>query len=76
MAQSSVTPSMPAAKPVSGKAAESFTALKRALNEIASWDMSPNSWDKMQIIYSPLPHANEKQAKSLIKATEIASPPM
>ena len=50
MAQATA-PSVPAAKPVSGKASETFNALKRALNEIASWEMSPNSWDKIQIIY-------------------------
>ena len=65
---------MPAAAPVSGKATETFTALKRALNEIASWEMSPNSWDKIQIVYAA--KGNDKQAKSFILAIQLPTPPM
>ena len=73
MAQATV-PSLPAAKPVSGKASETFNALKRALNEIASWEMSPNSWDKIQIIYSV--KGNDKQAKSFIAAIQLPNSSM
>lgn len=73
MAQATA-PSIPASAPVSGKASETFSALKRALNEIASWEMSPNSWDKIQIIY--VAKGNEKQAKTFVSAIQIPTPSM
>ena len=48
--------------------------LKRSLNEIASWDMSPNNWDKIQIIYSGT--GTDKQAKGFIAAIELPTPEM
>lgn len=66
-------PVAPAAA-LSGKAQEEFGMLKRSLNEIASWDMSPNTWDKIQIIYSGT--GSDKQAKGFIASIELPTPQM
>jgi hypothetical protein len=63
-------PAIPQAKPISGKAAEEFSALKQSLN-MASWEMAPNSWDAVQIAYTK--KGNEQQARSFAKAIEPAS---
>ena len=57
------------AKPVSGKSAEEFTALKQSLSS-ASWEMAPNTWDAVQIAYAK--RGNEAQARSFVKVVEIA----
>jgi hypothetical protein len=67
-------PAAPAAASLSGKATEEFTALKHSLIEIVSWEISPNSWDKIQIIY-PTP-ADEKQARSFLASRQLPSPEM
>lgn len=67
-------PSAPAAKPMAAKSSEEFTLLKRSLNEIASWEISPNGYDKIQIIY-PFP-GNEQQARAYVKAIELPTPDM
>ena len=67
-------PNMPSSKPVSGKAQEEFTALKKKHNEIASWSMSPNSWDKIQINYTST--GNEEQAKTFLSAIALPNPEM
>ncbi len=61
-------PSVPAAKSVSGKAAEEFTALKQSLGS-ASWEMAPNSWDAVQIAY--VKRGTEQQARAFVKVVEI-----
>jgi len=65
-------PKMPVARAVSGKATEEFQALKNNLDEIDSWDASPNDWDKIQIIY-PFT-GNEQQAKSFLSALQLPVP--
>jgi len=67
-------PKIPAAKPVAGKAAEEFGSLKRSLSEVPSWEMSPNSWDKIQIAYTKT--GSEEQARSFLKAIELPTPDM
>ena len=67
-------PKVPSAKPVSGKAAEEFDSLKRSLNEVASWEMSPSSWDKIQIIYTK--GGSEQQARSFVTAIQLPVPEM
>jgi hypothetical protein len=68
-------PSAPSARPVSGKASEEFVALKRSLNEIASWEISPNSWDKIQINYAER-RGKEPEARAFLKAIQLATPEM
>ena len=66
-------PSIPAAKPVA-TSREEFEALKRSLN-IESWEMSPNSWGDIQIIYTS-PLGKEPQARAFLKAIELSTPEM
>ncbi len=61
-------PSVPAAKPISEKGNAEFTALKHELS-IDSWEMSPNHWDNIQIIYTAF--GNDTQAKSFLSAIEL-----
>lgn len=74
MAQASIAPSVPASPSVSGKASESFKALKQSLSGIASWEMSPNTWDKIQLIYTS--QGNEVQAKGFLFALQLPMPEM
>ena len=68
------TPKVPSFAPMAGKAAEEFDKLKRSLNEIPSWEMSPNNWDGIQIIYSKA--GTEEQARSFLKAVGLPTPDM
>ena len=68
------TPKVPTAAPVSGKAAEAFDSLKRSLNEMPAWEMSPNNWDGIQIIYTK--SGTEEQARNFLKAVELPTPDM
>ncbi len=68
------TPKVPAAKSVGGKASEQFDSLKRSLNEMPSWEMTPNNWDKIQIAYTKA--GSEQQARSFLKAIELPTPDM
>lgn len=61
-------PAVPTSKPVSGKAAEEFTALKSSLSS-ASWEMAPNSWDAIQIAYAK--RGAEQQARSFVSVIQI-----
>lgn len=67
-------PQAPKAAPMSGKASEEFSQLKHSLSDIASWEISPNGWDRIQIAYATM--GNDKQAKSLIAAIELSTPDM
>ena len=67
-------PVLPPAKPLSGKHIEEFTQLKRQLNELNSWELTPDSWDAMQIAYTTA--GNEKQARAYIASIELATPAM
>ncbi len=67
-------PKSPASKPLTSQASEEFSALKHQLNSIASWDMSPNSWDKIQIAY--ILTGTEQQARSFLAATALPIPKM
>jgi len=62
-------PAVPSSRPVSGKAAEEFSALKSSLG-MASWEMAPNNWDAVQIAY--VLRGTEQQARSFIKVIEVA----
>lgn len=61
-------PSVPAAKPITEKGNAEFAALKHELS-INSWEMSPNQWDKIQIIYTAF--GKEQQAKCFLSAIEL-----
>ena len=61
-------PAVPAAKPVSSQASQEFTSLKQQLN-VESWEMSPSSWDKIQIAYTT--QGSEQQARSFVAAIEV-----
>ncbi len=61
-------PQVPAAKPITKEAAQQFTELKRQLNEITSWELAPNSWDKIQIAYTET--GNEAQARQFYLAVQ------
>ena len=63
---------MPAAKPVAASR-EEFEALKKSLG-IESWEMSPNNWDAIQIIYTR--GGSEQQAQSYIAAIQLPMPEM
>ncbi|VVB98746.1 Uncharacterised protein [uncultured archaeon] len=65
-------PSMPAAKPVAASQ-EEFNALKGSLN-VTSWEMTPNNWDAIQIIYPK--KGSEEQARAYLKAIELPTPEM
>ena len=65
-------PSVPAAKPVAASK-EEFEALKHSLN-IESWEMSPNAWVDIQIIYTT--SGGEQQARAYLKAIELSTPEM
>ena len=67
-------PVLPPAKPLSGKHVEEFTILKRQLNEQNSWELTPDSWETIQIIYTST--GNEQQAKSFVAAIELSTPAM
>lgn len=75
MATSVSVPSAPrAAAPIAGKASDEFTALKHSLSDIASWEISPNSWDKIQIAYPK--QGTEKQARAFLSAVQLPTPEM
>jgi len=67
-------PSAPAAKPMAAKSSEEFTQLKRSLNEIASWEISPNDYSKIPLIYKTM--GTEQQARSFVKAIQLPTPEM
>ena len=64
--------SIPSAKPVA-TGREEFEALKHSLN-IESWEMSPNAWADIQIIYTT--KGSEQQARTFLKAIELSTPDM
>jgi len=67
-------PSVPSTRGVSQNAKEEFNALKSNLSGIASWEMSPNTWDAIQIAY-PFP-AKENQARAFLAAIQLPTPDM
>ncbi len=68
MAMQSQAPQVPSAGPISQESQQKFNELKRQLNEITSWELAPNSWDKVQIAYSET--GNESQARQLYIALQ------
>jgi len=62
-------PSIPAAASVSAEARAHFQALKGELGHIVSWELTPNTWDKIQIKYTE--KGNEAQAKAMVNALAI-----
>lgn len=61
-------PAVPAARAVSAQASQEFASLKQQLN-VESWEMTPSSWDKIQIAYSG--QGSEQQARSFVAAIEL-----
>jgi len=74
MASMAQLPSVPSSSGVSAQGKAEFTALKHSLDSIPSWEMSPNSWDKIQIAYPFL--GKEQQAKSFLSAIQLPVPEM
>ena len=62
-------PSIPAAASVSAEAKAHFQELKRELGRIASWELTPNTWGRIQIKYTE--KGNEAQAKAMVNALAI-----
>lgn len=62
-------PSIPAAANVSMEAKAHFQSLKGELGHIVSWNLSPNSWDRIQIKYAE--KGTEEQARAMVGAVSI-----
>ena len=67
-------PNVPSSRGINESAVAEFTALKSNLSGIASWEMSPNSWDAIQIAY-PFT-AKENQARAFLAAIQLPTPEM
>ena len=67
-------PNVPSTRGVNENARAEFNALKSNLSGIASWEMSPNGWDAIQIAY-PLT-AKENQARAFLAAIQLPTPEM
>ena len=67
-------PSVPSTRGVSSKSSAEFTALKHNLDSLPSWEMSPNSWDAIQIAY-PF-GGKEQQARAFLSAVQLPTPEM
>ena len=74
MALMKQVPNVPSSRGVNQSAREEFTALKSNLSGIASWEMSPNSWDAIQIAYPSA--AKENQARAFLAAIQLPTPEM
>jgi len=74
MALMKQVPNVPSSRGINQNAREEFTALKSNLSGIASWEMSPNSWDAIQIAY-PFA-AKENQARAFLAAIQLPTPDM
>ena len=74
MALMKQVPSVPSSRGINESARQEFNALKMNLSGIATWEMSPNNWDKIQIAYAAM--GNEKEAKAFVVALQIPTPPM
>ena len=74
MALSKMVPSVPSTRSINEKGNAEFTALKHNLDSMASWEMSPNHWDKIQVAY-PV-SSNESQARSFLAAVQLPTPEM
>jgi hypothetical protein len=51
---------------VTAKAQAEFLQLKKALNELASWDLAPSGWDRLLMHFTE--GGSEQQAQSLAQA--------
>ena len=67
-------PNVPMTRGINENAKQEFNALKVNLSGIASWEMSPNGWDAIQIAY-PFT-ANEGQARAFLAAISLPTPDM
>jgi hypothetical protein len=74
MALMKQAPSVPSTRGINDKANAEFIALKHNLDSMASWEMSPNNWDKIQIAY-PIA-GNEAQTRSFLASVQLPTPEM
>ena len=74
MALMKQVPNVPSSRGINENAREEFNALKSNLSGIASWEMSPNTWDAIQIAY-PFA-AKENQARTFLAAIQLHTPDM
>ncbi|MCX6771075.1 MAG: hypothetical protein NTX79_03400 [Candidatus Micrarchaeota archaeon] len=74
MALMKQVPNVPSSRGINENARQEFTALKSSLSGIASWEMSPNDWDAIQIAY-PFT-AKENQARVFLAAIQLPTPDM
>ncbi len=70
MALMAQLPAVPSAKSITTEAKQRFSELKRQLNEITSWELAPNAWDKVQIVYTET--GSESQARQFYIAIQPA----
>jgi hypothetical protein len=61
-------PSAPSNAQVSSKDVAEFTALKKSLGHIDSWDLSGDSWDKVMMKFTEV--AKPTQASAFLNALE------
>ena len=61
-------PAAPLAAPISDKAVAEYQALKRSLNELASWELSGAGFDTLPMMFTE--GGNEQQARSLAQALQ------
>ena len=74
MAMMKQLPNVPSTRGINDNAKQEFNALKVNLSEIASWEMSPNGWDAIQIAF-PFT-AKEGQARAFLAAIQLPTPEM
>jgi len=67
-------PNVPSSRGVTENTRAEFSALKSNLSGIASWEMSPNGWDAIQIAY-PFT-SKENQARAFLAAIQLPTPDM
>jgi hypothetical protein len=63
-------PKMPAATPISSQAISEFLQLKKALNELVSWELAPSTWDHLPMHFTE--GGDEKQAQVFSQALKQA----
>lgn len=61
-------PAAPVSAPLSDKAVAEYQALKRSLNELASWELSGSGFDTLPMMFTE--GGNEQQARALAQALQ------
>ncbi len=61
-------PAAPVSAPLSDKAVAEYQALKRSLNELASWELSGSGFDTCPMMFSE--SGNEQHARNFAQALQ------